>query len=322
MDTAVYGIFVVVVQPVCNHRIAQTTRQFKIEVVHQIRARTATPTRNKDISERSASGRTMAQLIERIQKQINAFVTVFVAPGSGNYKCIVLEFYSCEGARNLKQLCAGSTARCRIFGASGDEIEFKAIRCHNIGTTIEKLGTFSGGDIAHSREAVGVVCGGFFKRMLRLHVKLRSHLVAVIVRQLVVERFSIAADAAAYACGVSGEYGGYVRHIGFQSKKTHCRGPLVEMSNHMAGFNTGSFYKRLYDSCRGTSEITAFVVVAVGVQRVDTIEFPHAGVVLVTCFFHPFKLDKHGNGTSGDVPASDTHVDAVGQHCFACHFLQ
>lgn len=74
----------------------------------------------------------------------------------------------------------------------------------------------------------------FFKRVFRLHVELGGHLIAVVAVEVVVKRFVVAAYAAAYACGMGGEYRSYLRYRRFQGEKTHSRGPFVEMSHYVA----------------------------------------------------------------------------------------
>ena len=71
--------------------------------------------------------------------------------------------------------------------------------------------------------------GGFFKGMLGFHIQLTGHLVSVISGQVVIQRLTVATDAAAYRGGMGCENGAHERHFPFRVKQSHTCGPFVKM---------------------------------------------------------------------------------------------
>ena len=80
--------------------------------------------------------------------------------------------------------------------------------------------------------------GGFLKRMFRLHVQLRGHLVAVVAFQIVIQRFVIEADAASDTGGMCGEDCGNRGHFPLSIQQAHACGPFIKVCNYLFIFST------------------------------------------------------------------------------------
>ena len=111
----------------------------------------------------------------------------------------------------------------------GHKILFESIWGHNR-APLEQLFTLYGSNVAHGSEAVGLVGCGLFKGVFRLHIELARHLVAIIRTEIIIQRFAVAAYAAAYTCCVGGEYGRYRREHILYIQQTHGRRPFVEVA--------------------------------------------------------------------------------------------
>ena len=69
-------------------------------------------------------------------------------------------------------------------------------------------------------------------------------------------------------------------------------------------------------------ERAGFVIVAVGVKRVDAVEFPHFAVEFVFYAVHAVEFHKYGYGASGDFPTADAHAHTFGKESLLLPVLE
>ena len=80
----------------------------------------------------------------------------------------------------------------RTFALTGEsaslrnEIVLETVHQYYIGGFIKQFLTLVVGDFAHRRKAVDVMRSLLFNRVLRLHIQLLCHLIAVISKQIVI----------------------------------------------------------------------------------------------------------------------------------------
>ena len=85
-----------------------------------------------------------------------------------------------QSLRHIEKSLAGGEACAAGFYSHGSQIALKTVGRHDVGTSVEQLLTFGGGNVAHGCEAVGRMGGGLFERVFRLHIQFTCHLVAVV----------------------------------------------------------------------------------------------------------------------------------------------
>lgn len=119
---------------------------------------------------------------------------------------------------------------------------------------------------------------GLFKGVFRLHIELARHLVAIIRTEIIIQRFAVAAYAAAYTCCVGGEYGRYRREHILYIQQTHGRRPFVEVGHNVLVAYPDKVADAFNHNPGCVGEGTRLVVVAISVQGIYAIEVPHTSV--------------------------------------------
>ena len=315
MYAAVHRIIVVVVQTMGYVRVVETPVFTHGQGMCQVGAQAGSPSGNHHQGKHPATGALrFLQECESVDENIETLVAVFETPRCSDNECVVVEMASRESFRHLEYALAGFAAAFGVFCFCGYEFGLESVRRHHIWLAAKELGCFGGGYVAHCSEAVGIPCCRFLQRVLAFHVQLLGHLVAVVVGELVVQRFAVSADTPSDACGMGCEHSGHLRHVGLDSQKTHCCCPFVEMCYHRRRIFLRISYYAFNNQGGCAGEGTAFVVVSVGVQRIHLEEIPHAAVGHVFVGIHAVEFHQNRQRFSGDVPPAHTHVDAFGEH--------
>ena len=65
--------------------------------------------------------------------------------------------------------------------------------------------------LTNSREAVDMMSRLFLDGVLALHIEFTGHLVAIVGKQVVIQRFIISRNTSSYACSMGSEKRGYLR---------------------------------------------------------------------------------------------------------------
>ena len=86
-----------------------------------------------------------------------------------------------------------------------NKVRLKSVGRDYIRLFVKQLLALACSQVAHRSEAVGIVCGLLLGGVLADHVQLVSHLIAVIVIELIVQRLMVAGYRTAYTCGVRRE---------------------------------------------------------------------------------------------------------------------
>ena len=189
------------------------------------------------------------------------------------------------------------------IGALGDIILFKSIGCH-YGIALQQLEALTGSDVAHRGEGVGSMGCCLLERMLGLHVELGSHLVAKVARHVVIKGLAVAADAAPDARGMGGEHGSHLGQMGLDIKQSHSGRPFVEVGNDTQCWIVFPLDDALDNEGCGIGKHARLVIVAIGMERIHAIAFPHLGVEGVLVGVQDIKGHQDGNGLAWHVPVS------------------
>ena len=158
--------------------------------------------------------------------------------------------------------------------------------------------------------------------MLRLHVKLPCHLVAVISAEIVIERLSVSTYTPAYASGVSSENGAHSWQLGFNIKEPHSGGPFIEMSYYILICKFLVVANAFYHQSGGMRERARLIIIAIGVKRVDMVQIPHTTIKFVFDGIHSIKLHENDNGLARYIPSANSHADTFGKRGFSLPVLQ
>ena len=151
--------------------------------------------------------------------------------------------------------------------------------------------------------------------VLRFHVELACHLRAVICPKVIIERLVVAGDATADACGVRREDGGYLRHVLPDVERSEAGHPLVCLVNDLFLRAEIIVEEAFHDEGCGIAEHAGFVVVAVGMEAVDTEVLPSLAVDFVLLLEVGTEIDKDDARFAGNVPPADTDMQAAfGSH--------
>ena len=149
--------------------------------------------------------------------------------------------------------------------------------------------------------------------MLRLHVQLFSHLVTVISKEIVVQWLLIASNRTADAGGVGGEDSTNLGHVGIDVKRAQSAHPLVGVINHLGVWSDGKqvMIKALRHQTSCIREHRGFVVVAIGVERVNAIVLPKPSVYLILLFEERVKVHKDSNRLARNGPTTNSDLQAL-----------
>ena len=155
-----------------------------------------------------------AQTVHRIDIDIDALVLVFVASASRDDDGAVVQIGAHQGVGHFQQFGSGCLSGC-VEGCSRrrHEVVLKTVHQKFVSRLVQQGGTFLTRDFAHRREAVHVPCGLLLHRVLRLHTQLRSHLVTIVGRQIVVQGLVVASDGTPCRRRVGCKDGGHLGHV-------------------------------------------------------------------------------------------------------------
>ena len=111
----------------------------------------------------------------------------------------------------------------------------KAIGQNDVYRLVKQFQAFTCGNIAYGRETVYMMSGLLLNRVFRLHVKLIGHLVTIIGKQIVIERFLITGNRTAYTGSMGRKECCYLWNILVQVEGTQTAHPLIGMIDDLQG---------------------------------------------------------------------------------------
>ena len=142
--------------------------------------------------------------------------------------------------------------------------------------------------------------------MLRLHIQFLCHLIAIIRKQIVIQRLMIAgyrtSDGSSVGCKNSSNFGDSFLYI----KCSHSGHPFMCLIYHLIRFCQVVAVETFYYSSGSVRKHRSLVVIAISVQRVYLKTIPHFCVYIVLLFKKRLEINKNDNGFTGDIPSSYT----------------
>ena len=305
-----------IVQPVGQLRhlqrgvIATTVGQTLLQVL----AGLAHPTWYHDKGQHLALQVAVAQqAVHGLDKDVNTLVAELVAATGRDNKRLVVQVLAQQGISHCQHLLSCGLAFLVKLGRLGNEAVVKAIGQHHIDGLVEQLHTLVSGDVAHRGKAVHMPGGLLLYRMLRLHVQLFCHLVAIIGKEIVVEGFLIAGNRAADARGVGCEDGGNLWHLIVDIEGTKTTHPLIGLIDGLhVGIRLTAYVmiQTLDHQSSGIREHRGLVIVAIGMKGVHLIVLPQPCIDSVLLLKIGGKVHQYRDGLSRHDPASNPHLEA------------
>ena len=246
----------------------------------------------------------VAQHVHRVEIQVDALVAHLAAAAGGNEQGVIAHLVAHHGACHVEQSLACRLACGGIFCATGHIVLLKSVGCHHW-PALEQLLALTRRDVAHGGEHVGLVGSAFLERVLRLHVQLLRHLVAIVACHVVVEGLAVAADAAPNAGGVGGKHRCHLWQSRLHIEQSHAGGPLVEVCHYPARLLVS--HDALDHQRCAIGKDARLVVVAIAMQRVHAIAAPHLGIEFVLVDVERGVVHQHCQGLARHQPSAGLH---------------
>ena len=175
----------------------------------------------------------MGEAIERLEQDIDSLVAELVAAAGRYDDGVVGKFLTEQLAGYVQHHLAGLLA----FGSEGctlgHEVVLETVDRDDIGLLLEQLCALTVGNLTYRGEAVDTMGSLLLDRVLRLHIELIGHLVAIVALHIVVEGLHVAGDRAAYRCCVGGKYRSDRGNPMLEEKGTKACHPLVCLVDYL-----------------------------------------------------------------------------------------
>ena len=278
----------------------------------QVCARTAVARGYGDVGQHLAPELVrLRELFERFDEDVDALVAELVAAAGADDQRVARELLAQAGFGHRDHRLAGLVALGVVLLAGPHEVVFEAVGRHAVRLAAQQVFAFVGRDVAHREEGI-VVCGGhLLDRMFGRDVEPPGQFVGVEFREVVVERQSVAGDAAAHDRGVGGEHRGHVGGAVAQVEAAGGGHPFVEMRGGLVGRGAEGLDVGGDHHARGPAEEHRLDVVPLSRDRVHVVRLPEAFEDLVLAGDQRREIDQHRRRFALDLPAADAHADAL-----------
>ena len=107
------------------------------------------------------------------------------------------------------------------------------------------------------------MCSLFFDRVFGLHVELFRHLIAIIGKEIVVQRFIVTRNGASDRRGMRGKDRCDFRNSNLQVEGTHTGHPLMSLINHLIRFRQVIAIETLYHLSGSIRKHRCFIIITV-----------------------------------------------------------
>ena len=150
------------------------------------------------------------------------------------------------------------------------------------------------------------MCSLFLNRVFRLHVQFLRHLVAIISKQIVIQRLMVTGNGTTDRRSMGRKNSSNLRHSFLYIKCSHSSHPFMCLIYHLIRFRQVVAIETLHHSSCGIGKHRSLVIIAIGVQRIYLITIPHFCVYIVSLFKKRLEINKNDYGFTGDIPSSHT----------------
>ena len=261
----------------------------------QILTRLTDPSRNLDEGHHLLFQVTVTeQTVHRLHEHVDTLVTELIAARRRYDQRVVVEFLTQQGTGHLQHLPPGGITLTGELRGSRHEAVVEAIRQHHVRALVQQFLTLLRRDVAHRREAVHIVSRLLLYRVFALHVQLLGHLVTIISKQIVVERFHVTSYRTPDACGMRREHRTDLRQPVVDIERTQSAHPLIGMVYHLLVAVQIMMIETLHHQSSSIREHRSLVVVAIGMQTVHAVVFPQPAIYLI--LFLEKRLEVHQDG--------------------------
>ena len=150
-----------------------------------------------------------------------------------------------------------------------------------------------------------------FDRVLTLHIQFASHLVAVISKQIIVERFHVASYRTSDACSVGCEYGTYLRQFVVDIKRSQSTHPLVGVIYDLVLQRKIVVVETFYHQSCCIREHRSLVVITISVQRVYAVVLPQPSIYFILLFKERIKINQYCDWLTRNCPATYSYLKSL-----------
>ena len=194
---------------------------------------------------------------------------------------------------------------------SRSEAVLEAVGRHYVHRT-EELGAFLGRNFAHGGEYIGILGRFLLQGIDGRHIEAASHLLAVVLRDIVIERQVVAGQAAAHHGGMGGKDRSHGKRGSLQVQDTGPGLPLMELRHHLLSSLEVVVVEALYHPSRGNAEHGGFFVIPIARDGIHAVHLPHFSQDFVCMRKEGLVIYQDGQRLSGDVPASNPETESLG----------
>ena len=155
------------------------------------------------------------------------------------------------------------------------------------------------------------MCSLLLNTVFALHVQLARHLVAIIGKQVVVQRLLVTRNRSSNAGSVGSKHRTNLWQLVVQVQQSQSAHPLVSVVNHLLfGLQAVLVETLYYESC-SIREHRSLIVVAIGMQRVHLVVFPQPAIYFVFLLKIRIKINQNGDWFTRHSPSSHSHLQAL-----------
>ena len=148
-------------------------------------------------------------------------------------------------------------------------------------------------------------------RMLRLHIQFPWHLVTVIGEEIVIKRFHVAGNASADTSGMRREDGTNLRQFVVNIKSTKTTHPLIGMIDDLLRTIEAVVVIALHHQGCCIREHRGFVVITIGMKRINSILFPKPCIYFILLFKEWRKVHQDCDRITRNSPAPYPHFESL-----------
>ena len=278
----------------------------------QVGSRRTCPCRYHDESHQlSLQTATGAYPVHRLNEHVDTFIAILIASARRYQQSIRINRATSQLLCHLDQ---SSTGSCPLFLVGLNlwhEVRLKAIRRHDIRLLIEQLLTFTSRNVAHGREAIHMVRGLLLHGMLRLHVQLASHLIAVVAIHIGIQRLVIAGDRATNRGCMRSEDRRDRGDMLLDIERTHRQHPLIEEANHPLLFQMVEMVEALHYLTHGQSKDARLVIIAIRMNGIHLETLPHRIEEGIALLKERLKIHQDHRRITRHIPTTNLNLQLV-----------
>ena len=156
-----------------------------------------------------------------------------------------------------------------------------------------------------------MVRGLLLHGMLRLHVQLASHLIAVVAIHIGIQRLVIAGDRATNRGCMRSEDRRDGRDMLLDIERTHRQHPLIEKANHPLLFQMVEMVEALHYLTHGQSKDARLVIIAIRMNGIHLETLPHRIEEGIALLKERLKIHQDHRRITRHIPTTNLNLQLV-----------